>query len=87
MSKFKQRTNHLSSGDPLKALVPISVKTSQPVVRSVLGSSSSKEKLFKDCAVGAEDKVRTMAVMIMIFVYLRVDHVEDRLDEVALCLV
>merc|ERR1719402_689537 len=45
--------HHLSSGDPLKALVPISVKTSQPVVCSVL----------------------------------RVDHVEDRLDEVALCLV
>merc|ERR1711953_1582452 len=45
--------HHLSAGNPLKALVPISVKTSQPVVRSVL----------------------------------RVDYVEDRLDEVALCLV
>ena len=43
--------------------------------------------MFKDCAVGAEDKVMTMAVMIMIFVYLRVDYIEDRLDEVALCLV
>ena len=43
--------------------------------------------MLKDSAGGAEDKVMTMSVMMMTSVHLRVDHVEDRLDEVALCLV
>ena len=76
---MKWFTHHFSSRNPLEALVPISIQPSNPVVSSIL--------LLMICSSHDDDDVEDDDHKDDDVFHLRIDNVENGLDEIALSLV